>query len=82
MATYFSMNNVTPGTKLRLIREKRSSWGWVLSEGEIVEILELQYQPTRFKVKDSQSRTWILDTHDAEIVDEEITSESPASGSA
>ena len=67
MPEFQTKNDVSIGTKFCVNKEVTSSWGWVLSEGEMVELLQIQFQPTRFKVKDSKNREWILDTHDVEI---------------
>jgi len=62
-----SKNDVPIGTKFCVNKKVTSGWGWVLSEGEMVELLQIQFQPTRFKVKDSKNREWILNTHDVEL---------------
>ena len=62
-----SKNDVRIGTKFCVNKKVTSGWGWVLSEGEMVELLQIQFQPTRFKVKDSKNREWILNTHAVEL---------------
>lgn len=60
-------HNIAIGTKLKVKREKTTRWGWTLSSGETVEVLDIRTLPTRFEVKDRQGRTWILSTHEVEM---------------
>lgn len=63
------IHDLNIGTKLRLIRNKRSSWGWELLKGEIVKLIEIQEQPVKLKVLDNTEREWHLDSHDIELLD-------------
>ena len=63
------INDLNIGTKLKLIRNKRSSWGWELLKGDIVKLIEIQEQPVKLKVLDNTEREWHLDSHDIELLD-------------
>ena len=53
------IHDLNVGTKLKLTRNKRSSWGWELLKGEIVELIEIQEQPVKLKVLDNAKREWL-----------------------
>ncbi|MBA24836.1 MAG: hypothetical protein CMG48_01255 [Candidatus Marinimicrobia bacterium] len=63
------IHDLNIGTKLKLIRNKRSSWGWELLKGDIVKLIEIQEQPVKLKVLDNTEREWHLDSHDIELLD-------------
>lgn len=63
------IHDLNIGTKLKLIRNKRSSWGWELLKGDIVKLIEIQEQPVKLKVLDNSAREWHLDSHDIELLD-------------
>ena len=62
------IHDLNIGTKLKLIRNKRSSWGWELLKGDIVKLIEIQEQPVKLKVLDNTEREWHLDSHDIELL--------------
>ena len=63
------IHDLNIGTKLKLIRNKRSSWGWELLKGDIVKLIEIQEQSVKLKVLDNTEREWHLDSHDIELLD-------------
>ena len=63
------IHDLNIGTKLKLIRNKRSSWGWELLKGDIVKLIEIQEQPVKLKVLDNTEREWHPDSHDIELLD-------------
>tara|TARA_A100001011_G_scaffold186937_1_gene195511 strand:- start:3368 stop:3580 length:213 start_codon:yes stop_codon:yes gene_type:complete len=69
MSNKIRIHDLNIGSKLKLVRDKRSSWGWQLSEGEIVELIEIQEQPVKLKVLDNNNREWHLDSHDIDLFD-------------
>lgn len=68
---YRSKQDIEPGTKLKLIREKISSYG-TLQSGEIVILDSISHYPTRFHVTDSKDKSWDLFTYDFEELTEDI----------
>lgn len=82
MTTHKRMHDVPIGSKLRLVREKWTSWGWSIAEGEEVTLLGIQGQPVQFKAEDARGRTWMFDSHDVEVVGESAATETELESSS
>jgi hypothetical protein len=66
---YKAKHDIQTGTKLKLIKEKFTSYG-LLKMGEIVILEEITHFPTRFTVKDNQGKNWNLFSYDFEVINE------------
>ena len=70
MAKYSSKNDLEKGTSLKVIRSIQTSYG-ILSKGQVVTLIEITHFPTTYTVEDESKQTWILRTHDVEVLPEE-----------
>lgn len=60
---YRSKQDIELGTKLKITREKVTSFG-TLPEGEIVILDNISHFPTRFHVTDPNGKSWDIYSYD------------------
>ena len=67
MAKYSGKHDLEKGTSLKVIRSIQTSYG-ILSIGQVVTLIEVTHFPTSYTVEDESKQTWMLRTHDVEVL--------------
>ena len=70
MAKYSSKHDLEKGTLLKILRNIKTAYG-TLALGQVVKLIEVTHFPTSYTVKDESNQTWMLRTHDVEVLPEE-----------